>query len=417
MKDTRQAQRMSRRGFVQVSLTLAGGTLLAACARGAPGSGAAPAQSAASPNYVPDKTLKVGMLLPLSGNAALAAQLNMAGMRHALKEFEEKGWKFDVIAENSQYEPTAALRAAQKLIERDQVNFILGPIGSHEALAIRDLVDQSKMIMSTSSAVAREITGSRCSRYIFRSTPTSYMYGLGYGPWLAKNLGKTAYVLTSDFAAGIEIADAIMQGFKNEGGEVVGYAKAPLSTTDFAPYIPPILNAKADFVTGFLTGKNAIDALKTFQQFGVKDRMQVAYGVAFTSNDIIDAQGQEATEGVYEYVEFSESLETPEYREWARRHQEMFPDVKRIAHYNVHGYTAAKSVLLGIEQAGSLEPDRISAAMEKLNYQAPHGPIQFGPTHQATLNMYVTQVKDMKHIVLDTIVNQTDPNAGECRLA
>jgi len=426
MNDSQQPGQLSRRDFVRLGTTLAGGALLAGCAPGAAspaappansgaGSAPAPAQPIAQGSYVPDRVIKVGMLLPLTGNAALAAQLNQAGMRHALKEFEDKGWKFDVLVEDTKYDATAALRATQKLIERDQVTFLLGPIGSHEALAIRDSVDAGRTIMSTSSAVAREITGSRCSRYIFRSTPTSYMYGLGYGPWLAQHLGKTAYVLTADFAAGIEVAEAIMDGFKREGGEMVGYAKAPLSTTDFAPYIPPILNSKADFVTGFLTGRNAIDALKSFQQFGVKDQMRVAYGVAFTSNDVIEAQGETA-EQVYEYVEFSESLETPEYREWAQRHLELNPELKRIAHYNVHGYTATKSVLLGIERAGSLEPERISAAMENLSFQAPHGPIQFGPNHQATLNMYVTQVRDMKHIVLDSVVNQTDPNANECRI-
>jgi branched-chain amino acid transport system substrate-binding protein len=410
---------LSRRRFLQAGAALTGSALLAACAGGGGARGGpSQPQSAGSSGqaYVPDRVVKVGILSPVTGSFALAAVLNQAGMRHALKEYEQKGWRFEVIVEDDRGDPTTGLRAAQKLIERDRVHFMLGPIVSSVALAVRDICDQSKTILSTSSAVARELTGSRCSRYIWRSTPTSYMYGLGYGPWLAQHLGKRAYVLTLDYTAGIEVAEAIMDGFRRHGGEIVGYAKAPLATTDFAPYMGPLLESRADFVTGFIAGRNAIDALKAFHQFGIKDRMAVAMGVAFTSNDIIDAQGPEATEGVYEYVEFSESLDTPEYRAWAQLHHQWFPEVKRIAHFNAHGYTAAKSVLLGIERAGSLDPDRIAAAMEGLTWQAPHGPIAFGPNHQATINMYVTQVRDMKHIVLDTIENQTDPNAHECRL-
>lgn len=426
--------RISRRDFVRLSLTLTGGALLAACTpsapspapaqpteapKAAPAAKAAPTaaeKAAAQAGFVPDRPVKVGLILPLSGNAAPAAVLDQAGMRHALKEYEAKGWKFEVLLEDTQYDATQALRVTQKLIERDRVDFLLGPIGSHEALAIRDTVDQSRTIMSTASAVARDLTGKRCSKYIWRSTPTSFMYGLGYGPWQANNLGKKAYILTTDIAVGHEIAESISIGFKQAGGQIVGEAKAPLTTTDFAPFMGPILNSGADFVTGFFSGKQAIDLLKTFHQFGVKNKMKIAYGVAFTSNDIIDAQGPEATEGVYEYVEFSESLETPQYKAWAKQHQEWFPEIKRIAHYSMHGYTAARSVLLGIEKARSLDPDKVSAAMEGLSYQAPHGPIKFGPNHQATLNMYVTQVRNMNHVVVATVENQTDPNAGECKL-
>ena len=150
--------------------------------------------------------------------------------------------------EDSKAEATTALRLVQKYIERDQVNFILGPLSSGELPALRDPLDQAKVIMSTYQAANRDITGSRCSRYIFRSTPTNYMQAYGLGPWIYRNVGKRGYVLTADYAAGTEIADAIVDGFTKEGGEIVAYAKAPLTTTDFAPYMAPILDSRADFV-------------------------------------------------------------------------------------------------------------------------------------------------------------------------
>ncbi len=443
MTDHEPRPALTRRTFVRTCLIVTTGALVAACSPAAPAAAptsapaapkpttaaapkvapttaAAPtaaAKAAAKAGYVPDRAVKIGLILPLSGNSAPAAAFNERGMRHAMKEFEAKGWKFDVIAEDTKYDATTALRVTQKLLERDKVDALLGPVGSHEALAIRDTVNDAKTIMSTSSAVGRDITGSRCSTYIFRSTPTSYMYGLGYGSWLAQNIGKKAYVLTSDIAVGIEIGEAIQSSFEKAGGKVVGLAKAPLDTADFAPFIPPILSSGADFVTGFISGKNAIDALKAMHQFGLKDKMKVAYSVAFTSNDIIDAEGKDATEGVYEYVEFSESIDKPEFQAWVKTHLEMFPESKRVAHYTGHGYTAAKSVFLGMEQAGSLEPLKVSAAMEKLAWDAPWGPIKFEKNHQATLNMYITQIQDMKHIVRGTVQNQTDPNADLCKLA
>ncbi len=83
--------------------------------------------------------------------------------------------------------------------------------------------------------------------------------------------------------------------------------------------------------------------------------------------------------------------------------------------YNVHGYTAAKAVLLGIEQARSLKSDDIADAMEKVEFAGPAGPIRFSPAHQSPLDFYVTQVQGMRHVVLDKVPNQSDPEESDCR--
>jgi branched-chain amino acid transport system substrate-binding protein len=418
------SRRLSRREFGQTGLAALGGLAFAACSSGtAPAkTGAAPAGGApagqaqsAGGAYVPDRTLKVGIVVPQSGVYASTGASALAGIRLGLKEFEDKGWRFELVMEDSKGEATTALRLVQKYIERDQVNFILGPLSSGELPALRDPVDQAKVIMSTYQAANRDITGSRCSRYIFRTTPTNYMQGYGLGPWIYRNVGKRGYVLTADYAAGTEIADAIVEGFTKEGGEVVAYAKAPLTTTDFAPYMAPILDSRADFVTGFFAGKNAIDVVKAFQQFGVKDRMKIAFSGYLTSNDLIEAQGQAETEGIYEYLNFSESLDTPEYTAWAAKLTQQSPEITRVPVYAMHGYTATRAVLLGIEQARSLKSEDIADAMEKVEFAGPVGPIRFDPSHQSPLDFYVTQVQSMRHVVLDKVPNQRDPEEADCR--
>ena len=412
---------ISRRAFGRAGLLLLGGAALGACGpRPAPaGPGAAgsnpTAAGATARGYVPDRPVKVGIIVPQSGVFASTGNWNLPGMRLAMKEFEDKGWRFDVIIEDEKIEPAPNIRSLQKLVERDQVDFILGPVSSGVLPALRDPIDQARKIMSTVQAANRDITGSRCSRYIFRTTPTNYMQSIGFGPWIFRNLGRRAYVLTADYAAGTEIADGIVEGFTREGGEVLAYAKAPLSTTDFAPYMSPILDASPDVVMGFFAGKNAIDVVKAFSQFGIKDRFKLAFHGSLTSNDLIESQGQAETEGIYEYLNFSESLETPTYLDWASRLQAASPEATRIPLFCVHGYTAAKAVLLGIEQAASLRSDDVASAMERVEFMGPTGPIKFGPSHQATLDFYVTQVRGMKHIVLERIPEQKDPNESECR--
>jgi branched-chain amino acid transport system substrate-binding protein len=414
-------RRITRRTFGQLALGTLGAAALTGCARGgpAPGAGGAPSSPAVggqTASWVPDRPLKIGVITSVSGVFASAGQAGIAGIRLAVREFEEKGWRFEpLLIEDEKADPATGLRALQKLVERDRVHCVIGPLSSGVLPALRDPVDQAKVIMSTVQAATRDITGARCSRYIFRTTPTNYMQGYGFGGWIARHLGKKVYVLTADYAAGTEIADAIVEGCQKEGGEVLSYAKAPLATTDFAPYMPPILDARPDVVTGFFAGKNAIDVVKAFHQFGIKDRVTIAYSGYLTSNDIIEAQGAEATEGIYEYLNFSESLETPEFTSWAAKLVAQSPEYARIPVYCVHGYTATKAVLVGIEQARSLDSDAIASAMERSEFVGPTGPIRFGPGHQAALDFYVTQVRGMKHIVLERIPQQTDPQEAECR--
>jgi len=81
----------------------------------------------------------------------------------------------------------------------------------------------------------------------------------------------------------------------------------------------------------------------------------------------------------------------------------------------VHGYTATKAVLLGIEQARSLKSEDIADAMEKVEFAGPAGPIRFDPSHQSPLDFYITQVQGMRHVVLDKVPNQRDPEEADCR--
>src|SRR5438874_5140149 len=193
------SRRLSRREFGQAGLAALGGLALVGCSAGtAPAKpGAAPAgqgQTAGGAD-VPDRTLKIGSVVTQSAIYASTGANALAGIRLGLKEYEDKGWRFEIVMEDSKAEATTALRLVQKYIERDQVNFILGPLSSGELPALRDPVDQAKVIMSTYQAANRDITGSRCSRYIFRTTPTNYMHGFGFGPWVYRNVGKRGYML------------------------------------------------------------------------------------------------------------------------------------------------------------------------------------------------------------------------------
>ena len=100
----------------------------------------AEAQPATSP-------LKIGVLAPLTGFAALPAKTEMNGIRLRLKELNNEiaGRKIELIVEDTAGDPPTAFTKARKLVERDKVEILLGPLVNHVVQAVQEYTAQKNV--------------------------------------------------------------------------------------------------------------------------------------------------------------------------------------------------------------------------------------------------------------------------------
>src|SRR5260221_14426134 len=98
----------------------------------------------------------------------------------------------------------------------------------------------------------------RLSPYVVRVSFTLWQMSLPMGQWAAKNGFKKAYIAVSDFIPGHDAEGGFTKGFTDNGGEIVGTTRIPLSTLDFSPIQQRIKDEKPHAAFIFVAaGKHA----------------------------------------------------------------------------------------------------------------------------------------------------------------
>ena len=106
------------------------------------------------------KTIKVGFVAPLTGDAATYGQYGTKAFKMAVEKFnnEDHKIKFDVIYEDGKCDGKEAVSVANKLIGIDGVKYIIGGFCSGETLAMAPIAESNKVIMLSPGSGSPDIT-------------------------------------------------------------------------------------------------------------------------------------------------------------------------------------------------------------------------------------------------------------------
>ncbi|MCF3933139.1 ABC transporter substrate-binding protein [Acuticoccus sp. M5D2P5] len=173
---------ISRRGVAKGAAVLAVATAL--------GGGVAFAQ---------DGPIKLGALVPLTGAGGPYGPIMAKTMQAVVDEVNEaggvKGRKLELIVEDTQTNPEAAVRAARKLIEVDGVISISGTWASSVTTAVAPLAWQSGTFLTTTSG-ADSITQLPHEGYLIRTQPNTTLQGRKFGEFAIEEGAKSVYMVS-----------------------------------------------------------------------------------------------------------------------------------------------------------------------------------------------------------------------------
>src|SRR5476651_1139614 len=201
--------------------------------------GAAALVAIASTAHAQEGTIKIGLIMPYSGQFADTA----AQMDNAIKLYMKlhgdtvAGKKIEIIRKDTGgIAPDVAKRLAQELIVRDNVDILAGFVLTPNAMAAGDVSAEAKKFMVVMNAATAIITTK--SPYMARTSLTIPQLNESFGAWAYKKGGvKKAYTMVSDYGPGHDAEIAFQRGFKDAGGEIVGSVRFPVATPDFSPFI------------------------------------------------------------------------------------------------------------------------------------------------------------------------------------
>ena len=176
--------------------------------------------------------MKIGLLTVKTGPLAAGGIQMEQGLTRFLKDrnYTLAGRKAEMVVGDTGGNPAGTKTKTQELVERDNVDMILGPLAAFELLAISDYAAQAKMPI-LSLAAAEDMTQRKPNPYFVRASATSAQGMHPLADYAAKELKyKRVITVSEDFAYGHEQMGGFQRVFEDAGGRVVKKLWPPLVT-------------------------------------------------------------------------------------------------------------------------------------------------------------------------------------------
>jgi branched-chain amino acid transport system substrate-binding protein len=296
------------------------------------------------------------------------------------------------------------------VIERDNVNVILGPLAAFELLAILDYV-RDKQTPLISEAAAEDVTQRKANPFIIRPSATSAQCMHALGDYAAKELKyKRAATISEDFAFGYEQMSGFQRAFEDSGGKVVKKLWPPLVTPDYTPYIAQIGNVDCA-VNGF-AGSNPVKFMRSYADLGVKDRVPLLGGWTAMDDALLRSLGDEAI-GVISASWYSADAQIESNKRFVAAMQKDYNVLP--GGYAAGMYIAGQCVEAAIQKLGGQADDRkaLAEALHQISLtDTPRGPVKFDHLGNVVGDIFIRKCERKGGNLVNTTV-KTYPNVSQ----
>ena len=387
---------------------------------------AATAGLAAAGSFVPVRVaiggmaaVKVGILLPYSGTYAKLGE----AITNALKlRIEQAGGKLggraiEYVAIDSEMSVPKAPTNTNKLIKKEKVDFLVGPVHSGIAQAMAKIVGPRETpIMIVPNAGSNLVTGSLCAPNIFRTSFTNWQPAYPCGKVMADDGHKTCVTIAWKYAAGRQMMDAGTENFENNGGSVVQDIQVPFPQVEFQAHLSEIASIKPDAVFAFFAGGGAVKFVKDYAAAGLKDKIPL-YGPGFLTEGVSKAQGA-AAEGIRTTLHYAANLDNAANGAFRPAYQKAFGKAADV--FAVQGYDTGSLLIQAMDSVGGdtgATQDLIAAMEGATIADSPRGAWSMSKAHNPIQDIYLRQVKDSVNEVLGVAAKALQDPATGCKMA
>jgi branched-chain amino acid transport system substrate-binding protein len=366
---------------------------------------------------VAQEKIKIGVIVTLSGPAAGLGQQARDGFALAVKDLGGKmgGRDVEVVVADDELKPDGAVSKVKGLLERDKVDFVVGPIFSNILQAIHKPVTDNKTFLISPNAGPSSYAGKNCNPYFY---VTSYQ-----NDQVHEILGKVAqdrgykrvYIMVPNYQAGKDSVAGFKLDYK---GEIVEESYIPLGTLDFQVELSKIASLKPDAVFTFMPGGMGVGLVKQFKQAGLADQIPVLS--AFTVDESTLPAQQDAAVGMFGGADWAPNLDNPQNKKFVAGYEAAYNSVPGT--YAMQGYDAALLIDSAVKAVkGDLSnKDAVIAALKKADFTSLRGGFKFNTNGYPIQDFYLTKVakrpdgKFQTEIVQKVFENYGDRYAKEC---
>ncbi|MCP4490489.1 MAG: ABC transporter substrate-binding protein [Gammaproteobacteria bacterium] len=371
-------------------------------------------------------SVKIGFITTLTTPASVIGEDMKNAVNLAVSHLGGKmaGKDIEVMFEDDGFKPEVGKQKANKLVKRDNVDFVAGFIWSHVLLASSKTVLDSGKFLISSNAGPSQLAGKGCHKNFFSTSWQNDQTPMAMGEVLNQQGVKSLYIMAPNYAAGKNMVAGVERTFK---GNVVGKDMTKWGKGQQLDFSAELAKAKASGADGlfiFYPGSAGGAFIKQYQQAGLRASLPL-YSV-FTVHSISLPKFQA---GKIEGVMGSKSTMfwAPDMDNDANK---KFVSDFKARHGSYPSFYAAQSydTIMLINSAmqatgGDLgNQDAVRAAMEKANYESIRGNYSYGNNHMPIQNFYLREVvtdadgKWTTSIVKTVFENHQDSYAAKCNM-
>ena len=361
-------------------------------------------------------TIKVGIVLPYSGQFAHTATELDAGIKLYVKQHGDTvaGKKIEFIRKDTGgIAPPVAKRLAEELIVRDKVDILAGWVLTPNAIAGCGVSAEAKKLMVIMNAATSIITEK--SPYCTRTSLTLPMVTETLGAWAAKNGIKKVYTLASDYAPGHDAEQGFIRAFKAGGGEIVGSVRMAVANPDFSAYIQRAKDLNPQGIFVFIPAGAQPGAFgKAFAERGLTTAKTRILGTGELADDSAIKQMGAAANGIITAWNYDHNHKSKLNADFVAAYKKENKG-DNPSFLSAGGYDGMHLIYEALKKTkGNTDAEVLIAAAKGMKWESPRGPMMIDPeTRDVVQTIYIRRVdkvgNNYVNVEVDKVPNVKDP--------
>jgi branched-chain amino acid transport system substrate-binding protein len=362
--------------------------------------------------------LKIGIMVVLSGPQAVLGGQVRDGFNLGIKHAGGKlgGLATTVTVQDDELKPDVAVGKAKQLIERDKVDFVVGPVFSNILMAIHKPITEAGVFLISPNAGPSPLAGKGCSPFFFSTSYQNDQPPEVLGKYAQDKGFKKAFLLAPNYQAGKDMIGGFKKHFK---GEIADEVYTPLGQLDFSAELARIAAARPDAFFVFMPGGMGVNLVKQYRQAGLDG---IPFLSVFTVDESTLPAQQDAAVGFFSGMTWAPNTDTPENKKFVADFEKEYGYVP--GSYAMQAYDAAALIDSAVKAVGGKldNKDALRAAIKKADFKSVRGPFKFNSNGFPVQDFYLVKVakrvdgKFETQIVQKIFEAQGDGYAKDCEL-
>ena len=320
--------------------------------------------------------IRLGALYPLSGGLALLGDESYRGLEVAIEKRNAEGGLLGrkiVIVKADAVDAAQAVGAARKLTSVENVHAIFGSYASPISFAATQVSELAGVPYFELGAISDPIT-ERGYKYVFRSNPTAKTFADRtvdvineiIAPGLkVKPQDLRIAIIHEDALYGTTVAKYQTEAAKKAGFNIVETLPYSSKAVDLSSLVLRLKGATVDVVLQTAYQNDTVLFFRQMKEAGFVPRAVIGAGGGYSLQDTVKAAGADNMHGVFD-VDFTQYLTNeagaPGMKGFVDAYKKKYGSDPRSGH-SLANFTGANIFLDAIQRAGSLDKDKIRAAV------------------------------------------------------